>query len=161
MFQWALIQIYWQTTYENFRYRYDKKENPYNRGIVKNLTEILLSKPPRSLVNFREWVIDDDESIMASISHKFRGDIMNPKAMLDIESGKLGKDGIFPLEILQKIDYSGINDSLKKEGGGNIVFDPFLYQTAEEVKEPEWRNTTDNDRSEDSSHRSSAEVHRR
>lgn len=26
-----------QTTYENFRYRYDRRANPYNKGVMQNL----------------------------------------------------------------------------------------------------------------------------
>ncbi|CAI9101062.1 OLC1v1038301C1 [Oldenlandia corymbosa var. corymbosa] len=146
-----------QTTYENFRYRYDKKENPFNLGILKNLKEILLSRSLTSLVNFRDWVTEEeDDSTISSISHKFRGDVTNhPKGMIDIEAGgKLRKDGIYQLpEILHKIDYSGINDSLKKEGGGgvNIVFDPLIYPADQNVK-------GDDDRSEDSSSKPSPAV---
>lgn len=42
-----------QTTYENFRYRYDKKINPFNKGILRNIGEILCSPIPPSKVNFR------------------------------------------------------------------------------------------------------------
>ncbi|KAI5079851.1 hypothetical protein GOP47_0005330 [Adiantum capillus-veneris] len=42
-----------QTTYENFRYRYDKKINPYSRSVLKNIQEILCSSIPPSKVNFR------------------------------------------------------------------------------------------------------------
>ncbi|KAJ7976511.1 S-acyltransferase [Quillaja saponaria] len=55
-----------QTTYENFRYRYDKKENPYTRGIMGNFKELSFSKIPQSLINFREWVTEEDDSQMGS-----------------------------------------------------------------------------------------------
>eukprot|EP00271_Cylindrocystis_brebissonii_P022352 TRINITY_DN857_c0_g2_i1.p1 TRINITY_DN857_c0_g2~~TRINITY_DN857_c0_g2_i1.p1 ORF type:complete len:442 (+),score=58.93 TRINITY_DN857_c0_g2_i1:459-1784(+) len=45
-----------QTTYENFRYRYDKKVNPYNRGVFRNIGETLCSKVPPSRNNFRAHV---------------------------------------------------------------------------------------------------------
>ncbi|KAK9120271.1 hypothetical protein Scep_018364 [Stephania cephalantha] len=35
-----------QTTYENFRYRYDGKMNPYNLGLVRNIGETIFSKIP-------------------------------------------------------------------------------------------------------------------
>ncbi|KAL3534063.1 hypothetical protein ACH5RR_007584 [Cinchona calisaya] len=125
------------TTYESFRYRYDKKENSYNQGIFRNLREISLSKTPLALVNFREWVIEEDDTLMGSISHKFHGDIFSPKAIIDIE---LRKDGSFPFPVaLQKIDCNGINDNLKKERDGNIKFDPFLFPNAQELKEPQQR----------------------
>ncbi|KAL6900714.1 hypothetical protein ACP4OV_005390 [Aristida adscensionis] len=45
-----------QTTYENFRYRYDRRANPYNRGIVNNFLEIFCSAIPPSKNNFRARV---------------------------------------------------------------------------------------------------------
>ncbi|XP_027071923.1 probable protein S-acyltransferase 1 isoform X1 [Coffea eugenioides] len=154
-----------QTTYENFRYRYDKKENPFNRGIIRNLREIFLSRAPPVLVNFREWVTEEDDTYRGSISHKFCGDTINPKAIIDIEmGGKHSKDSPFPLpDILEKIDYNGISDSLKKEGGENIKFDSFLFANAQELKDPQWRTrneecSTDDDRSDNSSQRASSAV---
>ncbi|TVU04893.1 hypothetical protein EJB05_48037 [Eragrostis curvula] len=45
-----------QTTYENFRYRYDRRANPYNRGILNNFLEIFCTAIPRSKNNFRARV---------------------------------------------------------------------------------------------------------
>jgi len=45
-----------QTTYENFRYRYDEKENPYNRGVLANVSEVFCTGMPPSMNNFRAWV---------------------------------------------------------------------------------------------------------
>ncbi|KAL4332388.1 hypothetical protein GQ457_07G000770 [Hibiscus cannabinus] len=47
-----------QTTYENFRYRYDRRSNPYNKGVVENFKEIFCSSIPSSKNNFRakKWV---------------------------------------------------------------------------------------------------------
>ncbi|KAG8388113.1 hypothetical protein BUALT_Bualt02G0092000 [Buddleja alternifolia] len=45
-----------QTTYENFRYRYTSRENPYNKGIVGNFMEIFFSSIPVSKNNFRAKV---------------------------------------------------------------------------------------------------------
>ncbi|XP_021749140.1 probable protein S-acyltransferase 3 isoform X1 [Chenopodium quinoa] len=49
-----------QTTYENFRYRYDKGKNPHNFGVVKNIKQVLFTKTPPSAINFRELVIVED-----------------------------------------------------------------------------------------------------
>lgn len=126
------IYIYLQTTYENFRYRYDKKENPYNRGIVKNLKEILFSSITPSLVNFREWVVFEEDSVMGSFSHKFGG--FNSKGKFDLEVGILGKDGGFSVpEIFQNLDYNGI-DPKKDKGAGLFAFDPFLYPPSKDTK---------------------------
>ncbi|KAL8208195.1 hypothetical protein R6Q57_007607 [Mikania cordata] len=45
-----------QTTYENFRSRYERRKNPFNRGCAINLKEILFSKTPRSQIDFRAFV---------------------------------------------------------------------------------------------------------
>ncbi|KAI3788538.1 hypothetical protein L2E82_01307 [Cichorium intybus] len=45
-----------QTTYENFRNRYERKKNPFNHGCARNFKETLFSKIPRSQVNFRAFV---------------------------------------------------------------------------------------------------------
>jgi len=45
-----------QTTYENFRYRYDRRANPYHRGLVNNILEIFCSSIPTSKNNFRARV---------------------------------------------------------------------------------------------------------
>ncbi|KAJ3681285.1 hypothetical protein LUZ60_015774 [Juncus effusus] len=45
-----------QTTYENFRYRYDRRANPYNRGLIHNFMETFFSPIPPSKNNFRARV---------------------------------------------------------------------------------------------------------
>nr|XP_029116627.1 probable protein S-acyltransferase 7 isoform X2 [Elaeis guineensis]XP_029116628.1 probable protein S-acyltransferase 7 isoform X2 [Elaeis guineensis] len=45
-----------QTTYENFRYRYDRRVNPYNRGVVANFKEIFFTCIPPSKNKFRTRV---------------------------------------------------------------------------------------------------------
>lgn len=78
-----------QTTYENFRYRYDSKRNPYNRGCVHNVSEVFLSKIPKSKSNFREMVKVDSSSLFGSTMSLARP--MSPnigKKSFDIETGK-------------------------------------------------------------------------
>ncbi|KAL8139976.1 hypothetical protein V2J09_005997 [Rumex salicifolius] len=45
-----------QTTYENFRYRYDHRANPYNKGVIENFKEIFFTSIPPSKNNFRAEV---------------------------------------------------------------------------------------------------------
>ncbi|KAI3673631.1 hypothetical protein L6452_39755 [Arctium lappa] len=45
-----------QSTYENFRYRYDRSENPYNKGIFGNFKEVFWTSIPPSKNNFRALV---------------------------------------------------------------------------------------------------------
>lgn len=153
-----------QTTYESFRYRYDKKENPFRRGIVRNLVEILLSKTPPSLVKFREWVLVEDDTVSVGSTRNgkgFPGDIIgaNSKKKFDIESGDvlLSKDGS-----LHKLYYSGIDDDgddLKKDGRGKVAADLFFYPKDELAKDIESQSNVGNDEDDDVlSARSSAQV---
>lgn len=50
------LDFYMQTTYENFRYQYDRKMNPHNLGIPKNCLEVFCTRLPRSRNNFRAFV---------------------------------------------------------------------------------------------------------
>ncbi|KAH9658418.1 S-acyltransferase [Citrus sinensis] len=78
-----------KTTYENFRYRYHRKMNPYNRGCGRNFVEIFFSKIPSSRNNFRAKVKVDSSSIFAtpmSFVHSRRPEV--PKRSFDIEMGK-------------------------------------------------------------------------
>ncbi|KAH9611999.1 hypothetical protein KSS87_000031, partial [Heliosperma pusillum] len=59
-----------QTTYENFRYRYDKNKNPYNLGVIHNLKQLFLTRIPPSAVNFREMVLVQDVFIPETPSYR-------------------------------------------------------------------------------------------
>lgn len=50
-----------QSTYENFRYRYDRSENPYNKGIFGNFKEVFWDTIPPSKNNFRAFVKKEPE----------------------------------------------------------------------------------------------------
>ena len=50
------LLILLQTTYENFRYRYDRRGNPYNKGVIQNFMEIFCTSTPSSKNNFRAKV---------------------------------------------------------------------------------------------------------
>ncbi|XP_073140273.1 probable protein S-acyltransferase 1 isoform X2 [Henckelia pumila] len=119
-----------QTTYENFRYHYDKNENPYNRGTLKNIKEFIFSQSVPSLVNFREWVDEEDDTSAGSTAKKFVGDIPNLNRRIDLERGMLGKDGIS--EDAQTLDNSSTNGSLKEGEGRDINFDHFSILAAQE-----------------------------
>ncbi|KAG5014432.1 hypothetical protein AAZX31_08G009700 [Glycine max] len=45
-----------QSTYENFKNRYDPQTNPYNRGMVNNFKEVFCTRIPPSKNNFRSKV---------------------------------------------------------------------------------------------------------
>lgn len=52
-----------QTTCENFRYHYDKKENPYRKGILENFKELFFAKIPPPLINFRDWSPEEEDDV--------------------------------------------------------------------------------------------------
>ncbi|PUZ45083.1 hypothetical protein GQ55_8G191800 [Panicum hallii var. hallii] len=54
-----------QTTYENFRYRYEGKANPFNRGAAANVAEIFFSPIPPSRIDFRAKVSPADPDAAA------------------------------------------------------------------------------------------------
>ncbi|KAI0489399.1 hypothetical protein KFK09_029241 [Dendrobium nobile] len=76
-----------QTTYENFRYRYDRRENPYNLGLVSNFKEIFFTSIPPSKNNFRAKVTLDQ----GLKPRQSTGGFMSPnmgKGIGDIEMGR-------------------------------------------------------------------------
>ncbi|XP_068662527.1 probable protein S-acyltransferase 1 [Aristolochia californica] len=124
-----------QTTYENFRYRYDKKENPYNRGLLRNFAETFFSKIPPSLNDFRSWVFEDHIDNVAA-SQMIGRETGSSNDKIDIEMGnKFGVSGSMPVpSILQNLDYSGIDDDLKrKDGQDDNEFDDFFFPIVQET----------------------------
>ncbi|XP_058107522.1 probable protein S-acyltransferase 4 isoform X2 [Magnolia sinica] len=127
------------TTYENFRYRYDKKENPYDRGILRNFMYLFFSRIPPSMNDFRAWVLEDFVDV--SVTSKTGGDVfISPiKERDDIELGsKAGAGGDMPIPIiLQNLDYSGIDDDLRgREMNQEDVFDPFFFPINQDLGDP-------------------------
>ncbi|KAI4348549.1 hypothetical protein L6164_009261 [Bauhinia variegata] len=112
-----------QTTYENFRYHYNTKENPYNLGKPWNLKETLCSSLPHSMNNFRSFVVEDEPVIMGSVTSN------GPKEKIDTDMGSMGEeDGDTPLpELLRNFDYDKWEQDLRLAyAEGPIPFDPFF-----------------------------------
>ncbi|KAL8147413.1 putative protein S-acyltransferase 1 [Apium graveolens] len=111
-----------QTTNENFRYRYDKKKNPYNQGILNNLKEVFCTKVPPPLVNFREVVYEDDYSCTDSVRSKETVDL-ETEAVLS----RCGSKNVYPTS--KNLNLIEINYSMKGKGkeiktGGSIEIAP-------------------------------------
>uniref|UniRef100_A0A803Q461 S-acyltransferase n=1 Tax=Cannabis sativa TaxID=3483 RepID=A0A803Q461_CANSA len=104
-----------QTTYENFRYRYDKKKNPFNKGIFGNLKEVMCTRIPPSMINFRAWVTEEDDALSESVTTTSEREFADSSK--DIETGnKFNKDDGKELPfILQNLDYSALQDNIKKK----------------------------------------------
>lgn len=126
-----------QTTYENFRYRYDKKENPYNKGVIRNLREVFFSKIPPSMNEFRAYIEEDESVGMDPTAAKFMGSITTSKEKIDIEMGaKFAEEtGLSLPEILRVLEYDDIETNMKEEGNDRTDSDPLLFLDEQELKD--------------------------
>ncbi|EOA29157.1 hypothetical protein CARUB_v10025425mg [Capsella rubella] len=123
-----------QTTYENFRYRYDKKENPYGKGLFKNLYELFFARIPPPMINFRDWAPDEADVEVGSIASELdrtfgpRGD----KYDMEMEIGgcRNSKGGLR----LQTLEYdnSNIEETVKKKGFGEGTTETFCIPGIQE-----------------------------
>jgi palmitoyltransferase ZDHHC9/14/18 len=101
-----------QTTYENFRYHYDKKDNPYRKSIAANFAEVFFTKIPPPMNDFRSWV--GEGALEAGFYTPYIGlDVTNPreKIDLDMESKEVLVGGIQIPTALQNIDYGSFEES--------------------------------------------------
>lgn len=118
-----------QTTYENFRYRYDKKENPYNRGMISNFKEVFFSRIPPSMNDFRAIVMEDEVMVMEPTSQNLMGGVTSSKEKIDIEMGSNFVDinGMVIPNLLRNIAFDDIEDNTKqKEGSERSDSSPFI-----------------------------------
>ncbi|CAK7336782.1 unnamed protein product [Dovyalis caffra] len=76
-----------QSTYENFRYRYDGLANPFDRGLIENFKEIFCSSIPPSKNNFREKVRKEPAIPPRLVASSFVSSSME-KSAGDIEIGR-------------------------------------------------------------------------
>ncbi|GAB2295636.1 hypothetical protein Dimus_029791 [Dionaea muscipula] len=138
-----------QTTYENFRYRYDKNKNPHNLGILRNLVQIFCSKIPPSMINLREMVLVED--IISDDNSSYHDGLVDFKKTFDVEMGgpKINKDGglILPAGVLQNLDFAGIDDMIKKKVGNQdtAAFNMFLLPSDQEHTTHSDQNSTGRD----------------
>jgi palmitoyltransferase ZDHHC9/14/18 len=99
-----------QTTYENFRYRYDGKMNPYNRGCARNIMDIFFSKIPSSRNNFRAKVKGGSSSVFTTSMPLGRAMSPEmPKRSFDIETGKR--------QAVAAEDFEDIQSQIESVGG--------------------------------------------
>ncbi|KAI3761447.1 hypothetical protein L1987_51863 [Smallanthus sonchifolius] len=75
-----------QSTYENFRYRYDQTENPYSRGIIENFKEVFWRSIPPSRNDFRAVVVRESETVPRASGGGFVSSNVE-KTLSDIEMG--------------------------------------------------------------------------
>ncbi|XP_019429448.1 PREDICTED: probable protein S-acyltransferase 1 [Lupinus angustifolius] len=132
-----------QTTYENFRYRYDKKENPYTKGIMVNFKELSCSKIPSPLINFRSLVTEEEDVQDGSFTSDIENGFINPKHKFDMDMGTMyGKDGKRVTSILHDLDYNGIDDHLKKKAGSKEAGFEIFANADQDHKLTQWKSKT-------------------
>lgn len=130
-----------QTTYENFRYRYDKKENPYAKGLFKNLYELFFARIPPPMINFRDWDPEETDVEVGSIASELdrtfgpRGE----KYDMEMEIGgcKTSKGGLR----LQTMEYDNnkkkIEETVEKKGLGEGTAETTTAFYIPGIQEPE------------------------
>ncbi|CDP16720.1 unnamed protein product [Coffea canephora] len=120
-----------QTTYENFRYRYDRRANPYNKGMVQNFKEIFCSPIPPSKNDFRAKVPREPTLPARSVGGGFVSPNMG-KAVDDIEMGRKAVWGdVGPLTDNPEGHFSD-NDGLNIKDGGFDGMSPGIRTTVDE-----------------------------
>lgn len=106
-----------QTTYENFRYRYDRRANPYNKGLLLNFKETLCGSIPPSRNKFRAKVPREAALPVRSVTGGFNSPNMG-KAVDDIEMGRKGVWGDIGSVLDQHEGQFSDNEGLNYKSGG-------------------------------------------
>lgn len=78
-----------QTTYENFRYKYDRRANPYNKGVVQNFQEIFCTGIVPSKNDFRALV--PREAALPTRA----GGFMSPNMGRPVEDIEMGRKAVW------------------------------------------------------------------
>ncbi|XP_011070038.1 probable protein S-acyltransferase 4 [Sesamum indicum] len=126
-----------QTTYENFRYRYSRKENPYNKGMIKNFKEVFLSEIPPSQNNFRAIVEEDEVTVTELSDHSFMDGITSSKEKTYIEMGnKFGENSSLTLpDILRSLEFDDIDENTKDREASERSYSDQLGPLEPDLKE--------------------------
>lgn len=126
-----------QTTYENFRYNYDKKDNPYRKSITKNFAEVFFTKIPPPLNDFRSHV--GEGALEAGFYTPYIGlDVTSTREKIDTDmrEKEVLVGGIQIPTVLQNIDYGsfedGFYDKNRNNGNKTVAFAPAWAQKGSE-----------------------------
>lgn len=112
------IVTFFQTTYENFRYRADSRSSVYNQGCLNNFLEVFCSKVKPSKNNFRALVQEEVPvppappplPPMGATEHDDLGGDPRSKVEDDLD---IGED---LLKISQRRDIEDINEDIRSRG---------------------------------------------
>ncbi|TVU50716.1 hypothetical protein EJB05_02103 [Eragrostis curvula] len=114
------------TTYENFRYHYDKKENPYRKSIAENFAEVFFTNIPPPMKNIRSRI--GEGALEAGFYTPYIGlDVNTPREKIDAGTGnkEVLIGGMQVPTVLQNIDYGSFEDSYdnnRNEGEKSVHF---------------------------------------
>ncbi|KAH8492802.1 hypothetical protein Peur_072610 [Populus x canadensis] len=109
-----------QSTYENFRYRYDGLANPFDKGLIENFMEIFCSSIHRSKNNFRAKVPKENTIPPRMVASSFVSSGVG-KSAGDVE---MGRKPVWDEAAGDADDYDGTirnDDSLHEDRGLNDV----------------------------------------
>ncbi|OAY48006.1 probable protein S-acyltransferase 7 [Manihot esculenta] len=109
-----------QSTYENFRYRYDGLANPFDKGLLENFMQVFCSSIPPSKNNFRAKVSKDQRMVGSLVSSNIE------KSAVDIEMGRKPVWDDTAREALDDYDRAIRNDDNLDEDGGLADISPDL-----------------------------------
>uniref|UniRef100_A0ACD5YIR7 Uncharacterized protein n=1 Tax=Avena sativa TaxID=4498 RepID=A0ACD5YIR7_AVESA len=126
-----------QTTYENFRYNYEKKDNPYRRSIAKNFAEVFFTKIPPPMNDFRSQV--GEGALEAGFYTPYIGlDVTSAREKIDMEmqEKEVLVGGIQIPTVLQNLDYGsfeeGSYDRSRNDGNKTVPSAPAWAQKGSE-----------------------------
>lgn len=125
-----------QTTYENFRFRYSRKQNPYNKGVIGNFKEVFCSKIPPSMNNFRAIAEEDEVTIMEPTSHTSTGNGAVSEKQADTKMGTTfdENDKTTLPSILRNIELDDIEDNLRnREAIEGSDFNPIAIPVEQDL----------------------------
>lgn len=94
------------TTYENFRYHFDKTNNPFNIGVLRNIKEVFFSRIAPSMINFRAWNLDE------AVVNDMYASCVGMDVICKDEKFNTEKDGRMPFPtILHNFGYNFISEN--------------------------------------------------
>ncbi|XP_062204820.1 probable protein S-acyltransferase 4 [Phragmites australis] len=100
------------TTYENFRYHYDKDDDPYRKSIAANFAEVFFTNIPPPLNDFSSRV--GEGALEAGFYTPYIGlDVTTPRKKndIDMDNKEVLVGGMQIPTVLQNIDYGSFEDS--------------------------------------------------
>ncbi|GMP30018.1 hypothetical protein CsSME_00004870 [Camellia sinensis var. sinensis] len=119
-----------QTTYENFRFRYDRRANPYHKGVVQNFKEIFCTSVPPSKNNFRAKV-----SREPGLPPSLGGGFVSPNTGKAVEDIEIGRKAVWG-DVGSGLDHCegqlSSNDGLNIKNGGLGEISPEIRTTVDE-----------------------------